>query len=73
LSDRQGYSKFFYASWVNFLKNCKKPWEDIEDVFKIAFKKATKPEEKNEIWRIYANTARSYCNDIAIIRDIERR
>ncbi len=33
------YSKFFYISWINFLKNCKKPWEEIEAVFKLAFDK----------------------------------
>jgi len=34
------YSKFFYASWVNFLKNCQRPWEEIEAVFKFGFDKA---------------------------------
>jgi len=34
------YSKFFFIAWINFLKNCKKPWEEIEAVFKLAFGKA---------------------------------
>lgn len=33
------YSKFFYISWINFLKHCMKPWEEIEGVFRLAFEK----------------------------------
>jgi len=68
-----GYSKFFYISWINFLKNCKKPWEEIEAVFKLAFEKIKENTDKEALRKVFVYTARSYCNDIQILRDIERR
>jgi len=68
-----GYSKFFYISWINFLKNCKKPWEEIEAVFNLAFEKIKENADKEALRKVFVYTARSYCNDIQTLRDIERR
>lgn len=67
------YSKFFYISWINFLKHCMKPWEEIEGVFRLAFEKVKEAIDREKLWKVYVYTARSYCNDINILREVERR
>jgi hypothetical protein len=73
-NDKKGeYSKIFYISWINFLKNCKKSWDEIEGVFKLAFEKIKDAADKEYLWKTYVYTARSYCSDINALREVERR
>lgn len=72
-SEKGEFSKYFLSTWINFLKTCQKPWEDLEEVFKYALSKATKIEDKLEIWKLYSYTARGYCSDVSLIREIERK
>jgi len=39
----------------------------------VLFNLIFKVKDKESLWKVYVYTARSYCNDINILRDIERR
>jgi len=33
----------------------------------------SKPDDRNDLWKLYQYTSRCYCSDIATIRNVERR